>query len=145
METFHSPTLKASTKVINVTTNKAYEQARVSFQLQDVNTLVFTCVFKQSIYLTKDQRKYSVLFKLHHTGNIPCRFYGYILVIMTKKQGVFNGENNRLYPISVVSGGKRKKLLPNTTVSTLTKYLEIHCKVMFQSYLSSSEKSLCMH
>lgn len=28
----------------------------------------------------------------------------------------------------VVSGGKRKKLLPNTTVSTLTKYLEIHCK-----------------
>ncbi|XP_078313299.1 myotubularin-related protein 10-A-like isoform X3 [Crassostrea virginica] len=28
----------------------------------------------------------------------------------------------------VVSGGKRKKLLPNTTVSTMTKYLEIHCK-----------------
>ncbi|XP_061163941.1 myotubularin-related protein 10-A-like isoform X2 [Saccostrea echinata] len=28
----------------------------------------------------------------------------------------------------VVSGGKRRKLLPNTTVSTLTKYLEIHCK-----------------
>jgi hypothetical protein len=30
---------------------------------------------------------------------------------------------------AVVSGGKRKKLLPNTTVSTITKYLEIHCKV----------------
>lgn len=145
METFHSPTLKASTKVINVTTNKASEQAQISIQLQAFNTLFFFLPVFYIEYKLFDKRlrKYSDLFDLitlHRKCSV--QFYGYIF--MTKKY-YFNGENNRLYPVLVVSGGKRKKLLPNTTVSTLTKYLEIHCKVMFQSYLSFSEKSFCMH
>ena len=70
--------------------------------------------------------------KSHYAGNL----WKFKRIILIKS---LPGIDLTITFFIVVSGGKRKKLLPNTTVSTMTKYLEIHCKVTPQVWTTAKQ------
>ena len=70
--------------------------------------------------------------KSHYAGNL----WKFKRIILIKS---LPGIDLTIAFFLVVSGGKRKKLLPNTTVSTMTKYLEIHCKVTPQFWTTAKQ------